>query len=468
MAIVADPVDPPELPPPPGQINLQVTAPEYRHGIVDNKTIPYTALLTHIGGSSLTVDYYSQVIGQDEALSPYAPWQLPVYQQYAVMRGYELKVQGSISSSQDPETQEMTVTGTAILYPFVIPNQGDVFVADIGEGRAGLYVITNTEAKTFFKQTCFAINFTLVEYMTSELENTINERVVKETFYRKDFLNYGQNPLLVSEDVERKDICDRNIKTLLNSWITSFYSSEFRTFAVPGQRYSTYDPFLVEAMFRIFDRNDHPLLFKARQLSCGGLHRMKAFNLWWVLTNLDGSIQNLMAQKMFLIDRNNFHYDVHYDTVRYSGIQKVVYPNMVMSDVDDDYSLYGNPGGDNFKILEDYLPEDASAAILELLTVANPEEGIADEDYSDIDPDEIPWVHPVLFDSFYVFSGFFYTKTVGQSRLEVQVNKAINNETLDYNTIFELCTLSKTWGRLERFYYIPVLIILLKVALRRL
>lgn len=468
MPLVPDPVDPPELPPPPGQINLQIAPEDYKHNLVDNKIIPYTALLTHIGGSSLTVDYYSQVVGADQELSPYEPWSLPIYQQYVVMRGYELKVQGDISQTQDPETLEFVVTGTAILYPFVKPNQGDVFVADIGEGRAGLYVITSSVAKSFFKQTCYEINFTLVQYMTELLETQINERVVKETFYRKEFLTYGQNPVLVEEDVVRKDKCEGYIKTLFNSWAMSFYSSEYSTFVMPGQFSSTYDPFLVDAIFRIFERNEHPILYKAKQISCGGLHRMKAFNLWWMLTSLDGSVQNLIAQKAYIIDRNNFINDPLYNTIRFSGIDKLVYPNMVMSDVDKDYGNYCEIDGDDFKPLNDYAPELASDFIYNVLTGIDMDEDIDIDDYGQVEPTEVPWIHPVLFDDFYVFSGFFYTKTAGQSKLEVEANRAIANQALDYSVIFELCERSKTWGRLERFYYVPVLIILLKVALRRL
>jgi hypothetical protein len=162
MPLVNDPQDPPEPLPPPGQINATITAPEYRHSLIDAKITPLSSLLVHIEGSSWTTDYYSQILGVDEELSPFQPNQPSVYQQYLLVKKYELKLQGSLSISQDPETTAMTVTGNATLYPYLKPNYGDMFIADIGDGRAGMFVVNQPPTKkTILKETCWEISFEL-------------------------------------------------------------------------------------------------------------------------------------------------------------------------------------------------------------------------------------------------------------------------------------------------------------------
>ena len=60
---------------------VQVADAAYRHSVVDVKSTPLAALLTHIEGATWVVDYYSQVLSADEELSEYQPGQLPPYQQ---------------------------------------------------------------------------------------------------------------------------------------------------------------------------------------------------------------------------------------------------------------------------------------------------------------------------------------------------------------------------------------------------
>ena len=156
MPIVEVPASPPVPETPlPQQINAKIAEEHQRNALVDSKVTPYAALLTHIEGSSWFVDYYSQVLGADDDVTPYQPTQSAIYQQYLLIKKFELKLQGSLSVSDDSDTSVMTVTGSATVYPYMKPNKGDAFIADIGDGRVGQFTVDGITKQTILKETCY-------------------------------------------------------------------------------------------------------------------------------------------------------------------------------------------------------------------------------------------------------------------------------------------------------------------------
>ena len=78
----------------------------------------------------------------------------------------------------------------------------------------------------------------------------------------------------------------------------------------------------------------------------------------------------------------------------------------------------------------------------------------------------IPDIHPVGIDNWYLFSEYFYQNDLkNQSRLELMARQILRNEPIDTNELMRLCNESVSWGAVERFYYIPVLMILLKASI---
>jgi len=79
----------------------------------------------------------------------------------------------------------------------------------------------------------------------------------------------------------------------------------------------------------------------------------------------------------------------------------------------------------------------------------------------------LPMVAPVNLSGYYVFSDAFYT---GQGPLASDVERLIyqglQHDTLEKPLLARLASTAMHWDNLERFYYIPALIALLRVAIR--
>lgn len=100
----------------PVELNAQTYEKPYQHSTVNTRFIASSSVITYIPGFEYTIDYYSQVLGLDEAPAPYNPTQLAVYQSYHLINKYQLKLQGELSKSFDDKDNTMSLTGNAIMY----------------------------------------------------------------------------------------------------------------------------------------------------------------------------------------------------------------------------------------------------------------------------------------------------------------------------------------------------------------
>lgn len=459
MALV---VDPPEPTQPEEPIKKASVAPTYRHNLIDTKEVRETAIITQIDGTPWSVEYFSQILGGDEEPTPFQYAGLDVYQQYTKIVGMEVRVTSPLSAQQDEQSAAFTVTGSANVYPFLIPNKGDIFFADVGDGQLGAFVVTNVSRKTWLKQSAYEIEYTLKNYVDADLESLVNNRVVRKLHFNKDLLKNGQYPFLVENDQQLKREFEANIRYFMERYYREFFSEEFNTFLVPGQTSTTYDLYLTKTMLRLFNPHHHILYKKVVEYNCDGEQMMARLNIWNCLLQGHSRFNDIMAQHMWLIPARSFNYQPRYGSIRYSGIGKVVYPFLTTPLVDDGYIPRDNPQGETYQNLDDM--------DLDLISVIENTQlgGMEDPDNPnpEVEVTQIPLIHPVLIDDYYVFSESFYNKSeTGQSVLELLVNDMLSGEAIDYNKLNLLCKDIKKWGRLERFYYLPVLIILMRFVI---
>lgn len=462
------------------------TPPGYQGAIVDTRYTPLSQLLQYIEGSSWRVDYWSQIL--DQSNEPVAQ-QLdrdPVYQQYRKISNYELKLQGDLSRQQNPETRGWDVTGTAIMYPFLVPQVGDMFVADVGDGNAGVFTVTSSTPRNYLKQTCYEINFTLVDYASPQRMDDLKRKTIQEYFFQKDFLKYGQNPLLSAESVQDHGDMRKHLSQLMSLYFARFFSQEYQTLLMPCQQFPAYDPFLTKFVLDLFEVGDHPILPKIKLLNCDGDQAMDNFTFWDLLRTCDPFLKMGLAEEMWLVRTSVFNKWPAFRSVYVTGIPYIVYPKGCRRDVDSMYQPRYVPAGRNVVGGEEYVPPSTTVVLdfiqaLDAVT-ADINSGILDLDY-DAEPldDEIyrhlgyedgqdvgvKLIYAVARDNYYVLSQDFYQgNTNQQSELEMMVEALIKGDPLDVNKLITLCQSVPNWGPLEKFYYIPVLFVLLKVAIR--
>lgn len=464
---------PPKAPNYPQAAVSKIAQPEYKTALVDTKVTPVSALLAHIEGSSWIVEYYRQAIGENEELTAYQPGQLAIYQQYVAIRNFEIKVSTPLGFNQDINSTSFSVSGSAVLYPFVIPNEGDTFLADVGDGRTGQFTVDRVTRKTILKETCYEIEYTLSRYLTEEIHKDLKDRVVKTLYFERDLLTFGQSPVIAESSFNDKKKITRLLDLLVNQYLQSFFSNEYRTLLVPGQSSATYDPYVVNAFLRLHDHYKYPQLKKIKELNVDGRPIMSISNFWNVLLGAHEGMLSLGIQKMRMVSNKAFSNMPLHESIFFSRISQVIYPTDFESTVDNDYKddcLYRSicdciDGYDlgGLVSLED-MDWDLRSLLFNMWAGGLDEQNTGESTVNP-QPLDAPWIHPVTIDDYYVLSGFFYNNaSIGQSQLEMQVTNLIHQRPIDRYRVFQLCDSMNSWGRLEKFYYTPIMIVLLKMC----
>jgi len=451
-----------------------IAKPEYKGVTVDTKMIPVSSLLSHVEGSSWIVNYYSQVLNKDNASAGQGLGTNPIHQQYRLINSMELKVTSPLSNSQDPESKSMVVTGSATLYPFIIPNEGDIFLADIGSGREGVFQITNVTRLSISTQTCHTIDYNLIDYSNTTRRTDLALKVVQTFYYQKDFLLHGQNPLLFEEDYVVVKNLQNSYRHICDSYFRTFFSREYSILLVPLQSTPTYDHYHTEALLRNFSTWDSEEIRYIRKLNVDDDSVMRATQIWDVIFTKNISLLNNCFTKVGKVYSSQFSSEPLHEGVRYSGVKELMYPLDPTVTVDFGYTpVVKTVNGTAINI-----PNTSLKTAGGYLAQLRPKtlEDVIDRTLAGFDQigdkaiyNQSPLIHPVLIDNYYVFSRAFYENDQlpgKQSVLEVLTRQYIGGKDLDIQAIKRLVDNIPQWNPLDQFYYIPIILFLIKSIIR--
>ncbi len=425
--------------------------------IVDARYSPSAHLLQHVEGSAWAVDYYAQMLGPASEPTPQQIGKPAAQQQYTLIRELELKVTAPLTPQQNTENNTFDVVGAASIFARVVPNKGDMFLADAGDGRLAVFTLTNVEKKTYLRDAVYAVEYKLVDYANEERLEDLKEKTVRTLLFKKDFLQFGQNPLILSEDfgyhIQFKDA----YHDLLGLYMHDFFSREYNTLLIPDQQYRSYDPFLTKRFLDWVSTKDHPYVNRIVLPNVSGDKAMDQITVWDCLSRLNGEWLHAAMQEARLLDTIYFKHRPHLGGIFFTGIERVMYPRDPRTDVDADFELPVTDAGQALR------PGDPRFSDLQRL-LDTPLNGFS---YTPAAEGLLPDIVPVTHDKYYVFSeGFYRPGQTFRSNLEKLVKDVISQKPVDKAVVERLVKHAPNWGNLERFYYIPALLVILKVIIR--
>lgn len=442
---------------------VRVTDTPYQGVLTDSKYTAPGSLLTFVEGSNWTVQYYSQVLGSDNAIGPQQLDRAAPYQQYWLIKNFEMKVTQPLTAAQDDQTKTMTANGGATTYPYFVPNKGDMFTADMGDGRVGRFAVTDTDKKTYLKESVYTIEYTLLGYLDDAAIADFAKKTVRTTYFVKDFITFGQNPMVTSEAYNDNQTFAQEYENLIGQYMRDFFSRDYQTLLIPGQENRTsYDPFLPKAFLSVVSTTDNPNVSRIRQPGVAGDEAMQCATFWDALLEMNPSTLYGAMQKAMLFPTLYFKSLPRYSGIYYSGIQQVLYPLDARTDVDSQYDDVGLMPGGGVQIVF------AGRRYTDLNRLMGPTT-IDNFDYQAPIPGVLPLIVPVTYDDYYVFSAGFYgmEDKTPVSQLELLTLQAIRGEAMDSQVLHNLARQALKWENLERYYYTPVILILLKIATRQ-
>lgn len=457
--------DAPEPQAPAPAVRPKIQPEEYKGITIDTRYTPSSALLTWVEGSNWTVDYYSQVLDANQEPTPQATDRDPIYQQYKLIKGMDLKVTSPLSFNQDPTTNVMSVEGSGITYPFLVPNQGDMFIANIGDGRVGIFAVSSSTRATILRDSVYTIEYKMVSEVNQTRISDFERKTIQTFHYSKHSLVMGCGPFVTEQAKSRTDDFRQHYGELVSRYLTDFISNERMTLLVPDQIKPAYDHFVVRAVLQMIDTSQDIRIRRIRELNIMAESIMTQPTIWDAIVRRDHQRLHGACTKAQLVSTNHFKGRPLMQGLGYSGITRVVYPIDAPTDVDAQYKgkqtrlPVGLPyaeGRPRRPLEGEYVPQAERNALWFQTTPL----------LAEIPPWRLPPdIHPVVKDDYYVLSEAFYTDDkANQSKLEMLTLQAISGEAINTEQLAHVLTLAYDWDNLERFYYYPILFMLLRAV----
>lgn len=433
--------------------NLPTTEPEnYKSIIYDDKNQPLHSLISYISGNKWTVDFYSQVVSKDNDLRDIDPGQPDVLQQYQEIKQLELRVSSSLSSNYDSESGITTVSGTSSIYPFLQPNISDYFITETNDNRKALFKITNVERLTFNRDSVYSVDYDLVGYIddVEALYDELISKVIRTYYFSKDRLVEGLSPILKTEDYQHlTSLRDEYVK-LVRKYMDAFYQTRYSTLVLPGQTQVIYDSFIVNYLLKIVNSTDHLDIPNIKKINTDQEAYLKQPQFWELMLHRDEYLFTEVNKQMGLVSKHVFNNNSYLHEFRYTNLDSIVYPVII----DSSSAIDGDAEPKSTSTIEDIIEADSRTD-----TIGNLISGTYVTDtatYQDI--------HLVTIDDHYVLSQHFYDGDLNMSLLEILTKDYIDKASINLDMLSHLVSKYSTWGRLEQFYYGPILLTLILEA----
>jgi hypothetical protein len=421
----------------------------YKSVVYSDENVPLHSLIAYASGAPWSVDFYSQVVGEHNDLREIDPGQSGVYQQYSKTVAMEIRVNTPLTSGYDTEKGMTTVTGSAIVYPFLVPNVSDYFVSDVADNRKALFRITQVDRKTLSRDSVYGIEYELVNYV--DLDNSIYDnlesKVIKSYRFSKDRLLEGLAPILKEEEFFKVTNLRALYSDLVSFYFKNFYNKLYFTLILPGQEKAVYDSNLVNYILKIVETVDCPEVRSVKQIPTDDDPYLGQSDFWDLLLRKDYNGRVLCNNSKALVNKELFVKNSYIKGLAFSTIDYVLYP------VDPDVSNI-TAFTDNIKLLSEEV----------ILATTGYKGSVLDPLDNTFTKADVVYqiIKPVLGDDTYVLSEAFYAGTGTMSLLEILVKDYLQGKTIDLDMLYAITDKYRKWNRLEQFYYGPILLTLIK------
>lgn len=432
------------------ELSVRLSESRYVSSAVDSSEVSFDSLSTYVPGAKWRVQYYQLMLSRDDAAKHYEAGAVHSTQQYHLIKDLYLRVTEPITTNQTGSNQnQFEATGAAVINGSVIPNIGDVFVADLGGARSVQLSVTEVKQMSIYQETAYNINYTVVWMMNKDRQELLDSYVVKRSVFDERNLRNGLVSIVSEEHAKIKQELFEIQYDLTNMYLDRHFSNTFRTLIVPSQEKPTYDPFLIRFLKRIIDSDEFPKIVDVRVLGVDAHPNANVKSLFDSIIN--GSERTLRTQMKYatLIDSSRFKQASYYDNISRTGIKRVV----VGADVPySEWRRKIDPVGEIKK--GGVYRTDGEFIIPELDMNAPPRMPV----------EESPYIHRVVYDDFYVLSEAFYLDKPGKSKLEHMLLERMKGTGISLKELSNLAEMAYEFDNLESFYYIPLILSLINSA----
>jgi hypothetical protein len=425
-----------------------------------NSLIPESsvlAVLKYPEGYPWTVDYYGQIVNENNTLNTFDPNMPNLLNPYYKVKQLILQVSSPLTSSYDATSGITTITGAAITPYKITPNPGDVFLAKVDTAEDAIFIINSVNRKTYRKDTLYEISYTLSFYKSANplwIDN-LESRVQDVYYFNPDTNYFNRDHLIAPETKEATDRLNSLLFLSKSLYFSKFFDTETSTLVVPGQEFKLYDHRLIKFITKTNDVLEHPNISK--------MYINNAYDNYYM--NQDSILDLILKRDIIalpaIVKRHKF-----IDTSYFRNIPKL---NNLLS-IGIDYCLYPIDANkktqyNNSPYYIDPTTDDASPYTVYNHTVDANNNFILANIPVDTLTGTKNTIHEVFLNNYYVVSENFYNYVNDQSAanansisfIEFNIYKFLNKEAISKKDLYVCIKSFESWDDITQFYLLPVL-----------
>lgn len=414
------------------------------------------SLLKYVEGYPWTINYYGQILNVNNTLENFDPSTPNLTQPYYKVNNLILQVSSPLSSSYDQTTGITTISGSAITPYKIIPNVGDIFIAQVDSGEDAIFIVTTVSRKTHRKDTLYEISYNLYSYtsVNPQFITTLEGRIQQTYFFNKD-TNFFNRDHLVTPVV--KEAIDR-LKYFLNEsqdyYFSTFAQKQTGSILIPGTSNPVYDPHLLDFISSIVDYNkliDLPFY----KFSYGNNKYIEQNSFYDLLLKRNINQISSTNKQYIFVSSDSLPNRARFGTIGHSAISYILFPlnPNKTTDIDSYYNIDTNLEAVNIKTPKNYyMPNPA----ITINAVNNNNIFVK------------PLLHELFIDNYYVVSRNFYDYVTDNtlysniSYIELLIYKFLKKEAIAKEDLVIAIESYMKWSNLHQLYLLPVFWLIVK------
>lgn len=431
--------------------SLKIAEEEFKGPVVDTRKQQYDTLSTFYQGEKWAVDLLLETTGRDSTVGSFSPDTLATYGNYRLVKGFELVVDSTITNTQVVgEANGFDSVGGGIVYPCVVPNNGTLFIADMGNGRNVLFAMYNPVKLGIYEESPHKVEWKAIKFLDAATLAALEERTVETVYFDRENMRNNLKPLLTRKEVDSIKRLNNSYRRLITLYFKAFFNPQFSTFTLPLNGNNTYDPNVVRFLRRTVGTDMNANMHRVIELDCSAGMSNDELSLYDMIAKRDYELLYSCSRHFSLQNVDVYRTVPKLHSVFYSGIRKV------MSATDLSFSVSHPNGlvGAVTPLLKAGVENPRMRAILPQLLKGGEEPA----------PTYGKYIKRILCDDYYVFSKEFYEGEGEVSMLERMVQHRMKGEGIDLTDLADLAEYASRFDNLERFYYVPIILTLIKLA----
>lgn len=278
---------------------------------IDTTAYPNTTkmIVGFIKGKRVLVTYYRGLKqgGMDmrNNIADYPTSRNVLDNEYSKIINLEITLPKELDFEANPELASVDVSGEAVLYPNMNPSNGDIFTMGLGDGRIGVFQISQVSPMSWRSDTVYAVKFTLQSFAQPgdilPIEGSVTETFV---FSKENYL--GNTAALLKEQTYLQLESIKAFRSnILKFYHSNFFNSELCSYIRPD---GVYDPHVVKFIAGKISLSDIPVRPK---LLTGSMDKLYGETIFGRLQDRYNNTLNRLAAQYKILPYKNTRMSVY-------------------------------------------------------------------------------------------------------------------------------------------------------------